>query len=128
MKTLSKFLLLALVLSLTATAVSAAMPTTYYMVTLDSPCRLPDARGVPQDTVASKAAMYEVGDYVIQMDCLGRLPPGSEVPKAPTKLVFSDTKVYCATVYGERVLLTEAYTAIVSPNRMSQISCTFRIF
>ncbi len=128
MKTLSKFLLLVLVLSLTATAVSAAKPMNYYLVTLDSPCRLPDATGVPQDTVASKAAMYEVGDYVIRMDCLGKLPPGSEVPKAPVKLVFSDTKVYCATVYEERALLTEAYAAIVSPNRMSQISCTFHIF
>ncbi len=128
MKRLSMILLLVVVLSLTAAAVSADMPTSTYLASLGMACRLPDARGVPQEAVASKVAMYEVGDYFIQMDCLGALPAGSEVPKAPIKLVYGDTKVYCATWYGDQFLLTKAYTAIVMPNRTSQISCVFTIF
>jgi hypothetical protein len=128
MKRLSMIPMLVVVLSLTATVVSAAMPISYYLVSLDTPCRLPDAKGVPQEAVEFKASMHEVGERFVQMDCLGTLPAGSEVPKAPIKLVYGNTKIYCATWYGDQFLLTQAYTAIVTPQRTSEISCLFRIF
>ena len=127
MKKLSMIVLLVLVFSVTVVMVNAAPPTSFYLVSPGMPCRLPDASGQPQDTIASKVKVVETSDNFVQIDCVGALAAGATLPDHPMVLTYFETKVYCGTFYGESLLLSRAYSATVLPDGTSTISCLFRI-
>lgn len=129
MKRLSLILMLTFVLSLTASAASAGTPpTSFYLASPGLPCQLPDATGRPQQATESKAEMTEVAEHYVQTSCIGTLPEGSALPSGPLKLSYSETKLFCATQYGDALLLTKSYGATVLPDGTAEINCMFRIF
>ncbi|QLQ06413.1 MAG: hypothetical protein HZY76_10405 [Anaerolineae bacterium] len=127
MKRLSLILMMIFLLSLTASATSAGTPPTLvYLASPGQPCQLPDATGQPQQTIESKAEMTEVAEHSVQASCVGILPEGSVQPSSPLKLSYSETKLFCATQYGDELLLTKSYGATVLPDGTAEINCTFR--
>lgn len=127
MKKLSVVVLLIAVFSVTAVVASANVPALFYLASMNRNCQLPDATGRPQEIADSKVQMSELAENLVRMDCSGRLPPGSAVPRYPMKLSYDQTKVYCATWYDQNFLLSTAYVATVMPDGTADISCTFKI-
>ena len=71
--------------------------------------------------------MTDLAENLVRMDCSGRLPAGSALPRYPMKLSYYETKVYCATWYDQNFLLSQAYGATVMPDGTAEISCVFKI-
>ena len=123
MKKLSIVSLLIVVFSVTAVAANAKPPAPFYLVSMGQPCRLPR----PQETTESKVQTTDVAENIVQVNCVGALPPGAVLPRYPIKLSYHETKIPCVTRYGEDTLLSQAYAATVLPNGTSEISCVFHI-
>lgn len=127
MKKLSVVVLLIVVFSVTAVVASASVPALFYLASMDRNCQLPDASVRPQEIAESKIQMSEVAENIVRMDCSGHLPAGSALPRYPMKLSYAQTKIYCATWYGQNFLLSTAYGATVLPDGTAEISCVFKI-
>ncbi|MBK9232237.1 MAG: hypothetical protein WAV79_04745 [Anaerolineae bacterium] len=127
MKKLSIVSLLIVVFSVTAVAANAKPSAPFYLVSMGQPCRLPDGAARPQETTESKVQTTDVAENIVQVNCVGALPPGAVLPRYPIKLTYYETKIPCVTRYGEDTLLSQAYAATVLPNGTSEISCVFHI-
>ena len=127
MKKLSIVSLLIVVFSVTAMAVSAKPSAPFYVVTMGRPCLLPDGVARPQETTESKVQTTDVAENIVQVNCVGTLPPGAVLPRYPIKLSYQETKIPCVTQYAEDTLFSDAYVAIVLPNGAAEISCVFHV-
>ena len=127
MKKLSIVSLLIVVFSVTAVAANAKPPAPFYLVSMGQPCRRPDGVARPQETTESKVQTTDVAENIVQVNCVGTLPPGAVLPRYPIKLSYHETKIPCVTQYAEDTLFSDAYVAIVLPNGAAEISCVFHV-
>ena len=128
MKGLLRFLLL-VALVVTATASASAQPPipAYYSVVIDGPCWLPDGEGNPAAVQSQTSSYYWTKPLTLVVSCSGWLPKGAPRPKEPIKLTYETTGYYCKATLKHTTYTTIDYGAMVYPKGLSAITCQFSV-
>jgi hypothetical protein len=123
---MNKFLsvLLAVVLLAVAFLPAAAAPPepVDYRIMQNGSCWLPDGAARPQFVDGMRQNFHWVTPVRLVAFCRGQLPKGAELPKTLLELNYGSTGRLCRVVRGQEYA-TSDYTATVSPNGSTQITC-----
>lgn len=103
---------------------SAAPPEPVdYRITQGSSCWLPDGSTRPISIESVKQNFHWTTPIRLVALCAGSLPKGAELPKETLVLDYGSTGRLCRITLGRGTYATEDYTATVSPNGSTVITC-----
>ncbi len=124
---MNKFLSVVLAAMLLAVAflpASAAPPEPVdYRITRAGSCWLPDGSTRPLLVESVKQNFHWATPIRLVAFCAGYAPKGAELPKETLVLDYGSTGRLCRITLGRGTYVTEDYTATVSPNGSTAITC-----
>lgn len=86
-------------------------------------CWLPDGSTRPHTVDSVKQNFSWATPIRLVAFCRGQLPKGAELPKQRLILDYGSTGRLCRITMGQAVYVTADYTAAVSPNGVTSITC-----